>query len=227
MSLPHLRDVSSYQHPVDWRVEAREVEAVYVKVSQGLTYTNPYGQTQLRNARAAKLPAGGYHYCTPGVGSGQQQADRLLSLTPLTPGRLRPCLDCEAPSSLTPPQLAAWYLAAVVRVLARTGLYPTIYGSPYYLAGFAQYHPEVFGRCPLLVADYGVTAPKVPPPWTGWAAWQWTDANRDPAVTTLTDDSFVADLGALTIPRPTVRRLVTKHKAQKAYPHPDSMPQAA
>lgn len=200
-ALPHLRDVSNNNGPIDWHAEKQEVAAVYCKVSQGVTFTDATAAKRLRNARSAGLPAGGYHYATPGVGSPEAQADRLLSLAPLAPGRLRPCLDAEAnPLGLNSAQLAAWYLGFVIRVHSRCSYWPTLYGSPSYLAPWTVYHPDVFGSCPLWLADYGVKVPRVPPPWSHWTAWQWTDRFKDHAVGRV-DDSFVADLAALKIPR--------------------------
>lgn len=200
MSLPHLRDLSNWQARIDWQLEREQVAAVYVKVSQGLTFVDPTAKAKIAGARSVKLPVGGYHYCTPGVGSPEVQADILLAHAPFRPGGLRPCLDCEAnPLRLNSAQLAAWYLGAVLRVRKRTGLWPVIYGPPSYLAAFATYHPGLFGLCPLWVADWGVRAPTVPAPWSHWDAWQWTDAYRDPAAGRV-DDSFAAGLAALKIP---------------------------
>lgn len=202
MSLPRLRDVSNWQGPVDWRAEKHEVVGVYAKTSQGVSYTDPTFARRLRNATYAGLfHFGGYHYCVPGSGSPEAQADRLLALAPLAPGRLRPCLDCEDNTlRLNPAQLAAWYLGAVIRVHSKTGYWPTIYGSPSYLSGFAVYHPEVFGLCPLWLADYGVAHASPPAPWSHWCAWQWTESFKDPAAGRV-DDSFVSDLAALQIPK--------------------------
>ena len=201
MSLPHLRDLSNWQRAVDWRLERREVAAVYVKVSQGLTYIDPTAHAKIEQALAFNVPAGGYHFATPGVGSPEQQADILLRYAPRLPYRqLRACVDCEWNElGLNNAQLAAWYLGFVIRVHRRAGYWPTIYGSPSYLQSFATYHPEIFGRCPLWVANYGVPRPHVPAPWTHWTAWQWTETYRDPAVGRV-DDSFVSDLKALRIP---------------------------
>lgn len=200
MSLPHLRDVSNWQGPVDWRAERKLIVGCYAKTSQGTGYTDPTFARRLRNATYAGIwHFGGYHFCTPGSGSPEAQADRLLALAPLAPGRLRPCLDCEAnPLKLGPGQLAAWYLGAVIRVHKRTGYWPVIYGSPSYLSSFAVFHPEVFGRCPLWLASYGVTHGP-PAPWSHWSAWQYTSSFSDPAVGRV-DDSWVADLKALSVP---------------------------
>jgi lysozyme len=104
---------------------------------------------------------------------------------------------------LNPAQLAAWYLGAAIRVHKRVGYWPTIYGSPSFLQEFATYHPEVFGLCPLWLANYGVAKPTIPAPWTHFAAWQHTDKFKDPAAGSV-DDSWVPDLKALLIPGVTV-----------------------
>lgn len=210
-SLPHLRDLSNWQTRIDWPAERRRVAAVYVKVSQGTTFVDATAKAKIVGAARTGIPVGGYHFCIPGSGAPERQADILLRHAPRAPhARLRPCLDCETnPLRLNAPQLAAWYLGFVVRVHERAGYWPTLYGPPSYLSSFATYHPEVFGRCPLWLADWQTQPPQPPPPWTHWAAWQWTDTFKDPAVGTV-DDSLVADLATLRIPvaSRTVRRFI-------------------
>lgn len=191
---------------------------VYAKCSQGLTFTDATFAKRLRNATYAGLRHfGGYHFATPGVGSPERQADRLLALAPLAPGRLRPCLDAEWNGlGLNAGQLAAWYLGFVLRVKRRSGYWPTLYGSPGLLGPWTVLHPEVFGRCPLWVAHYGVTHPSIPAPWSHAAAWQWTDRFKDPAAGRV-DDSFVYDLHALTIPASSAARTVVNY-ARRALP---------
>jgi lysozyme len=215
MSLPKLRDVSHWQGPVAWKQEKKLVAGVYVNVGQGMGYTDPTAQRRIKNANYAGLGVvGGYLYCVPGVGSPQAQADRLLKLAPLGPGRLRPCMDCEAETSLNNAQLGAWYYAFGLRVLQVTGYRPTVYGSPSYLSRFTTQGDQVaafFARCPLWVADYGVSRPSIPAPWSAWQAWQWTESFKDPAIGRV-DDSFVADLTALRIPvtAKAIRAAVTR-----------------
>ncbi len=160
-SLPHLRDVSNWQGPVNWRLEKKLVAGVYVKVSEGASNVDRTGQRRIRNATWAGIwKVGAYHFCTPGSGTPESQVDRFLKLAPLAPGRLRPCLDMEVnPLGLNMGQLGAWYLGACIRAKEKLGYWPVIYGSPSYLSQFATMHPQVFGRCPLWLADYGLSSP--------------------------------------------------------------------
>jgi GH25 family lysozyme M1 (1,4-beta-N-acetylmuramidase) len=204
-ALPHLRDLSHWNAKVDWRLEKRRgLWGVYLNCGQGINYNDPTFRRRLVNATYAGFwRVGAYLFTVPGSGSPQAQADHLLKLAPKAPGRLRPCLDCESnPLRLPPQKLAAWYAAAVAHIQARTGYWPTIYGPPSFLGSFAtadRTAGELFGKCPLWLAEYGVRVPRVPDPWTHYSAWQYTDAYSDPAVG-MVDDSLVADGQAITIP---------------------------
>src|SRR5271169_3257070 len=62
-----LIDVSSWQHPdeqaIDWSaVKAAGVEGVYVKVTEGSGYVNPWAARDVEGAKAAGLRVGGYHF---------------------------------------------------------------------------------------------------------------------------------------------------------------------
>lgn len=135
---------------------------------------------------------------------------------------MRPCLDCEAnPFRLNYGQLGAWYLAAVTRIVAKLGCYPTLYGSKDYLQNFAVFAPHVFGRCPLWLAAY-IPRPVIPAPWHAWQAWQWTSSWRDRGIPGGVDDSLVSDLAAFRIPG-RVQQARVRHAAKSLTPAPWSL----
>jgi len=161
------------REPVDWRSERKRVAGVYVKVSQGQDVHGPDRGPAIRNASYARIPVGGYHFATPGVGSPESQADRLIQLAPLRPGQLRPCVDCEWNElHLNGGQLAAWYLGFCIRVHDGSATGPL---STALLLTCRSSRPIIrkcFGRCPLWLAPNGVTHASPPAPWSHWAAWQ-------------------------------------------------------
>jgi len=56
-------DISSYQQNVDFKkVKNSGIEIVYIKVTEGLTYSNPLLKSQHAGAKAAGLKIGFYHY---------------------------------------------------------------------------------------------------------------------------------------------------------------------
>jgi GH25 family lysozyme M1 (1,4-beta-N-acetylmuramidase) len=75
-------DVSSWQHPgqapIDWWAVAEEgYTFALVKVSQGISYVNPWAARDLDDARAAGLLVGAYHFYEPGY-SAELQAKHFV-----------------------------------------------------------------------------------------------------------------------------------------------------
>ena len=56
-------DISSYQQNVDFKkIKNSGIEIVYIKVTEGLTYSNPLLKSQYAGAKAAGLKIGFYHF---------------------------------------------------------------------------------------------------------------------------------------------------------------------
>jgi hypothetical protein len=84
------QDWAGYQSPAP---SVTGLSFVFIKVTEGLTYTNPRYAAQLAHARLHKLVVGHYHY--PHMGnSPAAEADRFLSVAAERPGELL-CLDWE------------------------------------------------------------------------------------------------------------------------------------
>jgi lysozyme len=72
-------DVSHHKGVVDWRrVRADGISFAYLKATEGTGFTDPRFADNLRDAKAAGLRAGGYHYFTL-CGAGAPQAGHYLS----------------------------------------------------------------------------------------------------------------------------------------------------
>ncbi len=98
----HGTDVSRFQPPVDWATaRANGVNFVFIKATEGADNTDPMFDTHWRGARAAGIPAGGYHFwyhCAPGTA----QARNFIRQVPRARGALPPVLDIEwTPTSPT------------------------------------------------------------------------------------------------------------------------------
>lgn len=84
------QDWASYQSATP---DTTGLSFAFVKVTEGLTYTNPEWVQQRDHAKAAGLVWGGYHY--PHMGNSYQaEADRFLAQVNWQPGDLI-CLDWE------------------------------------------------------------------------------------------------------------------------------------
>ena len=100
-------DTSGQQHPngaaIDWHaVKASGIDGVYVKLSEG-GILDPHGQQDVRDARAAGLHAGVYHFARPDLNSAAAEATAFNGFRAGLPTDCPPCLDTE-----TGPITAAW-----------------------------------------------------------------------------------------------------------------------
>ena len=72
-------DVSSYQGNVDWATAWNNGgKFVYIKATEGTTYTNPYFTQQYNGSYNVGMIRGAYHFATPDTSSGVTQADYFV-----------------------------------------------------------------------------------------------------------------------------------------------------
>ncbi|MDX8524653.1 GH25 family lysozyme [Mesorhizobium sp. MSK_1335] len=104
-------DVSHHQGKIDWRrVAADDVAFAIIKATEGGTHVDTQFATNLREARAAGLAVGAYHFftfCRPGA----DQAKNFISAVPPGEPLLPPVVDIEfggnCPQRPSPQQLNA------------------------------------------------------------------------------------------------------------------------
>ncbi|TPI40820.1 glycoside hydrolase family 25 protein [Mesorhizobium sp. B2-9-1] len=104
-------DVSHHQGKIDWpRVAADDVAFAIIKATEGGTHVDTLFATNLREARAAGLAVGAYHFftfCRPGA----DQARNFISEVPRGEPLLPPVVDIEfggnCPQRPSPQQLNA------------------------------------------------------------------------------------------------------------------------
>ena len=160
-------DVSHYQGSIDWQqVVQAGIQFVFVKATQGITYVDPQFQTNWQGAKAAGLPRGAYHFFEPDDDPGLQFQNFLAALGD-DPGELPPVLDVEAHGDAA--QILAGVQTWIALAEAALGRQVILYTSPGYWKNLGA--PGLPGQ-PLWIAEYGVSAPKVPDGWTDWTLWQ-------------------------------------------------------
>lgn len=172
----HGTDASKYQGTVNWG-EAREsgVSFAFLKATEGGDRVDDYFAVNWRNARAAGIPRGAYHFyyfCRPAI----EQARWFISHVPNEPGALPPVLDMEwnhlSPScKLRPPAETVKkemkiFLDAIEK---HYGKKPIIYtsidffddnglaqfrGYPYWLRSVAGHPSERYGSHPFTFWQY-------------------------------------------------------------------------
>lgn len=160
-------DVSHHQGPVDWRAAAGDdVAFVYLKASEGGDHRDRRFARNRRDARAAGLAVGAYHFYT-WCKSGEEQARNFLAAAAPAVGDLPPAVDLEfggncgrAPGGAELRRELDAYLARVEAAYGRAAL---LYVTPEFYAAYrAQLPPRALWRRAI------VRAPDAGGPWTLW-----------------------------------------------------------
>jgi lysozyme len=187
-------DVSSYQGTVGWPQVAASPfgNFAYAKATEGLGYVDPDFAANWSGMKAAGIHRGAYHFyhCVTNTGVREdpstEAADFVNAMGPLSPGDLPPMLDMESttrkdPNGVTIPDCTASNIGDTLTFLqavqSASGYQPIVYTYPSFLRNSL---PSGLGSYPLWIANYGVTCPDVPPPWSNWVFWQYSSGINVP-----------------------------------------------
>lgn len=159
-------DVSHHNGKVDWKkVKASGIDFVFLKATEGTTYTDPTFISNAFDAKAAGLLVGAYHFLSDGR-SGKDQAAWFLHRTSFADIDLPLVLDWERSNAKNE---AKEFLTEIEKHTKRI---PIIYGGHIIReenldASFLKY--------PLWLAQYGPRADKIPKPWKKYTIWQYSE----------------------------------------------------
>ncbi|WP_037956970.1 GH25 family lysozyme [Streptomyces sulphureus] len=158
-------DVSSYQAE---RYDTTGLDFSFIKITEGVSYTNPKWVGQRKTARSAGLVTGFYHFVRPGRMNGQ--ADYFLSKINLVAGDIL-ILDWED-SEVSNAEKDAWITYVQGRAPAHRVL---LYCNRDY---WLNRDTTSFAGDGLWIAEYGITPgrPNIEAPWR---FHQYTDTPVD------------------------------------------------
>jgi len=163
-------------------VRRSNILAVIHKVTEGGDWFDPSYASRRRQAEAAGLLWGGYHFGTRQY-SGERQAEAFLSACQPGPQTVM-ALDLE-PNDANPRNTMRLDQAeAFVRTVQKaTGRLPMLYAHPAWANGevygrkrlrldAAVVPGSLLSRCDLWLADYR-EEPRLPNAWSKWTIWQY------------------------------------------------------
>lgn len=160
-------DISSNNgRNVDFRRLYKDgVRFVYIKVTEGTNYVNPYAAVHAKEAQDAGLLVGAYCFVSPKSGrTGRQEADYFVEKARaaglLKKGCLRPCADIEISALPKGKPSRQYHYAFVERLIAKIpagsfGAFdrrPLIYTGSWFWDGVLGAHNA--HKCPLWLAAY-------------------------------------------------------------------------
>ena len=177
-------DTSHWDGHVDF-TKAKAAGAFYAFLKASQWVQDPLFAEGWKNAKAAGLLRGAYHYLDWGW-SEVSQAALFCKILKADVGELPPVLDLEqdpAPFGLTPAQVYARVTKFLTIVQATLGRVPMLYTGYYYWNYYGKNDPAML-KYPFWLPWYspewyiklrtggGTGAPK---PWLRWKFWQYTD----------------------------------------------------
>jgi len=193
------------------KVKKSGVEFVYIKVSQGTTYVNPYAKLHASEAKAAGLLVGAYAFLSPTkTGHGADEADYFLKHARecglLSKGCLRPVADIEITHRAAGKPSRQYDYAFLDRVIAKEKIKPFIYTGSWFWDGVL--HARNAHGCPLWLAAYTSSWKKYIPKGflRGVSIHQETDKGRVPGISGYVDiDRYLGKNVALLKRRHTIK----------------------
>jgi len=183
-------DVSHFQGVVDWKAIKNNVDYVYVKATDGITYVDPRYYENSQALTQEKIHSGAYHFYEPDDDP-IKQADNFLSTTGSFSHRLRPVLDVEISRGKSANEISAAVLKWLEYVTQKTGCKPIVYS---YASFWDEYLGKSFSNYPFWLADY--TAIVQPPAdRADWQLWQYSQTGRIDGIAIAVDrDIFQGDV---------------------------------
>jgi GH25 family lysozyme M1 (1,4-beta-N-acetylmuramidase) len=199
-----IADLSGNNPAVDFRkLAAHGVRGVYLKATEGATFTDTLFRERRRQAYAAGLHVGAYHYARPDTGAdpkadAQAEARHFCdTVQALNRDDLRPALDLEVGRARA--GYVEWSRVWNIEVLRMLGAGPLFYSYPFYIGGLHAAEPIGYG---LWLADYGPNdgarhTAHVPAPWRKCVLHQYTSNAHVPGVAGNCDLSYAGRLRPL------------------------------
>lgn len=165
-------DVSSYQKDIDWDAVCRDkkIRFVYVKATEGATYTSPHFRYNIENARKHGLKVGSYHFLRT-TSSLQSQFENFTRAVKPEEQDLVPLIDIEQRGNWTPKQIVDSLEVFIKMVSKHYNCRPMIYTMTSF---YNKYLASHFKKYPLFIARYSESAPELND-GANYTLWQYTD----------------------------------------------------
>jgi lysozyme len=170
-TLPGI-DVSHWQATIDWdAVAGAGIRFAIIRISDGTGTLDREFDRNWAEARRVGILRGAYQFFRPNQDPVAQADLFLREMGTLEADDIAPVIDVEATGDRTPAQITDAIRAWTDRVEAATGRSVIIYTGRYFWRDSVG-GPAEFADNPLWIANWGVSCPDIPDPWTDWAFWQ-------------------------------------------------------
>ena len=186
----HGIDISSHQGNIDWKklTADKDLLFVYIKASEGATYSSQHYGFNLTMAHHYGLLVGSYHYLTTTSPIDRQMAN-FATHAPKGSQDLIPMLDVETRGSWTRSQLIDSVSKMAGLIERHYGVKPMIYSTMgFYNKNLAPH----FNKYHLYIGRYSTQEPTIN--WEGsYTIWQFTENGILPGIEAYVDLCRMSD----------------------------------
>lgn len=183
-NVPYNSTSKSYDYSkINWSTLKSDINAIYMKATDGRTWTDPTFSTLASSAQSAKISHGYYHFFRPNtdLSVDRQQADFFNNTIKNYGYDCVPMLDVEVTqpydgaAELSKDQISSAVKAFADEFKAKSGQDVMLYS---YSSFISDYFNSTLSGYKLWIADYGSTTyPRLSSNsiWSSYDMWQYTD----------------------------------------------------
>ena len=170
-------DVARYQGDIDWQTVSKEkILFVYIKATEGKTYTDPKFHQNIKGAQKAGLKVGAYHFFRMTSGA-REQFNHFYSQVSKYKLDLIPMIDVEVPPKEVKSikQVQDSLDVFIKLVTQKYGKKPMIYGTQRSYNTYCA-KPK-YNNLHLYIGRYGPNAPEIKGEGT-YTIWQYSENGK-------------------------------------------------
>ena len=176
-------DVSRYQKKIEWsKVKDAGIKFVYIKATEGATYTDPYFERNFAGAKRVGLPVGVYHFfrMTSTASAQFEHFKRTMAGKTMD---LVPMIDIEVSDGYSKAAIQKRLDEIIALFKSEYGCTPMIYSSQVF---YNRYLAPKYNRYHLYLGRYGGKRPVIDGKGM-YTIWQYTRHGRIAGISTAVD----------------------------------------
>ena len=169
-------DVARYQGDIDWQEVSKEkILFVYIKATEGKTYTDPKFHQNIKGAQKAGLMVGAYHFFRMTSGA-REQFNHFYSQVSKYKMDLIPMIDVEVPSKEVKSikQVQDSLDVFINLVTQKYGKKPMIYGTQ---RSYNTYCAPKYNNLHLYIGRYNTKGPEINGKGS-YTIWQYSEHGK-------------------------------------------------
>ena len=164
-------DVSRHQGRIEWqKVPIHDISFVYIKATEGATYTDPYFHYNIKGAAEAGFKVGAYHYFRM-TSSAIEQFENFKRTLKGYEIDLVPMIDVETSDGRPVRELQDSLDVFIRLVKSEYGCIPMIYGTQ---RSYNTYCAPKYNNYHLYIGRYGPNPPEIKGKGS-YTIWQYTE----------------------------------------------------